>query len=119
MQLPTEGVQLAYELMHVEVLDNSDTVAHVALSHDAEAGPLLAMLTSTGRLGFYSVHLASGTVAKRSQVWDNVEAIVAIELQNAALTGAFLASLSLRPGTAGSRFMQSLAEERVVSVCIR
>jgi hypothetical protein len=99
VQLPTEGVFLAYDLMHAETLKEEDTVAHVALSHDADAGPLLAVLGSSGVLDFYSVHLASGTVTKRARMWDGVEAIETIALQNAALTGAALSLLQLSSAT--------------------
>lgn len=88
VELPTEGVILAYDMMYAEPLAGGDTVAHVALSQDAEASPLLAVLTASGSLRFYAVHMPSNSVTKRAKTLEGVEAIVAIEVRDAHLTGA-------------------------------
>ena len=74
--------------MYTEALSDGDTIAHVALSQDADASPLLAVLTSSGSLRFYAVHMPSNSVTKRAKALEGVEAIVAITLHDAHLTGA-------------------------------
>ena len=92
VDLPSDSVLLAYELLHVEAALSS-LVAHVTIAQDTDGSPLLSVLTESADLLLYSVDATMGTVTKRSSTVTGVEAAVTIDLCAEHVTGATHAAL--------------------------
>jgi hypothetical protein len=96
VDLPSDKVQLAYDLMHAEE-PAASAIAHVGMTQDTSGSSMVAVLIASGNLLFYSVDESSGAVAKRAEEVDGVEGLVTISLCAQHLTGMCLLLLCCQP----------------------
>lgn len=87
VNLPADSVVLAYDLVYSGE-SSAGPVAHVTMAQDLDGSAVLAVLSVSGQLSFFAVNAATGTVTRKSNVTEGVEAAVSVELAAEHLTGA-------------------------------
>jgi hypothetical protein len=88
VHLPTVGVQLAFDLVRVKSVSDGQ-LAQVCFLHDIDQSGMLAMLTSTGQVSFYSIEAKTGQVLPRPEKLSSIVSMESLELPDAHLIGKF------------------------------